>query len=141
MLHCFLPLAFRTRSKAIHHAACIWHLPTEIWISVFVCFYCCKPFYAPDVVSPLETLNILVLIIAIFKEFAEINTSHHVSTATDNYSWVLNIESMCYLYHIHLLREKVSEVSDPHRSDHKEYCLLRSERIQSRRSLQKKSWI
>lgn len=121
-----------------YHAACILHLPTEIWTSVSVCFYCCKPFYVPDVVSPLEILDILVLANAVLKEFAEINTSHHVSTDTDNYSWVLNMESMCYLNHIHILRENVSEISGPHSSNHKERCLLRSDAIQSGRISQKK---
>jgi hypothetical protein len=55
-----------------YHAACIWYLPTEIWISVFACFCCCKPFYAPDVVSPFEAPDILVLTNAVFKEFVEI---------------------------------------------------------------------
>lgn len=104
-----------------YHAACLWHLSTEIWISVSVCFYCCKPVYAAGVVSPLETSDILVLANAVFKEFAEINISHHVSTVTDNYSWVLNIESMCYLNHIHILRENISEISGLHGTDHKEY--------------------
>lgn len=89
-------------------------------------------------VFPLETPDILALTSVVFTEFAEINTSHHVSTVTDNYSWVLNIERMCYLNHIHIIRENVSEISGPHSSDHKEYCLLRSDAIQSGRSLQKK---
>jgi hypothetical protein len=52
-------------------------------------------------VSPLETQDILVSINAVFEKLAGTNTSHHISTITDNCSWALNIRSMYYI-----LREK-----------------------------------
>jgi hypothetical protein len=33
---------------------------------------------------------------AVFKEFAEINASHHDSMINDNYSWILNTENTRY---------------------------------------------
>jgi hypothetical protein len=33
---------------------------------------------------------------AVFKEFAEINASHHVSRVSHNYSCILNTENICW---------------------------------------------